>query len=174
MENRFLFDVDKATKALANSGYVMIVKNDVLEPISGNQDLPTLFTTGRIFLILYYRDVDGAGSVRLGGGGPAPGGGVPREHEFHDATLCPRHVAQNVRENNLLRPIVTRPDGLTDRDPAGGKFPKGPPCSEKYQRRIPKNKNPDQCISDLPFRGPDWSSLRWVGDLPIQIIQLSI
>ena len=126
VENRFLFDVDKATKALANSGYVMIVKNDVLEPISGNQDLPTLFTTGRIFLILYYRDVDGAGSVRLGGGGPAPGGGVPREHEFHDATLCPRHVAQNVRENNLLRPIVTRPDGLTDRDPAGGKFPRDP------------------------------------------------
>ena len=43
MENRFLFDVDKATKALANSGYVMIVKNDVLEPISGNQDRPTVY-----------------------------------------------------------------------------------------------------------------------------------
>ena len=82
--------------------------------------------------------MDGAGSVLLGGGGGGGAGGVvPREHEFHDATLCPRHVAQNVHENNLLRPIVTRPDGLTDRDPAGENISEGPLIQENYQRRIP-------------------------------------
>ena len=59
---------------------------------------------------------------------------VPRCNTLSQAV---RHVAHNVRENNLLRPIVTRPDGLTDRDPAGENFPRDPLVQENNQRRIP-------------------------------------
>ena len=86
---------------------------------------------------LWKWDVDGGAVLGGGGGGGGAGGVVPREHEFHDATLCPRHVAHNVRENNLLKTdcdTTRRTDGPGSR---GGKISEGPLVQENNQRRIP-------------------------------------